>query len=70
MVPTVMYIPAVPTTIPNQAYVRRQAEHFLKGIPPPDFPQDVIPETGNKGVGLESDIIGEAAKRAMGLSAA
>ena len=62
-----MYIPAVPTTLPNKAYILRQAKAFLNGVPPPDFPQDVVPETGNKGLGLESDIVGEAARRAMGL---
>jgi len=67
---SVMYIPAVPTTIPNKAYIRRQAQSFLKGVPPPDYPQDVLPETGNKGVGVESDIVGEAARRAMGLTEA
>jgi len=64
---SVMYIPAVPTTIPNKAYILRQAQAFLNGVPPPDFPQDVVPETGNKGLGLESDVVGEAARRAMGL---
>ena len=62
-----MYIPAVPITIPNKAYILRQAQAFLKAVPPPDFPQDVLPETGNKGVGVESDVIGEVARRAMGL---
>jgi len=64
---SVMYIPAVPTTIANKAYVLRQAKTFLNGVPPPDMPQDLIPETGNKGVGVETDIVGEAARRAMGL---
>lgn len=62
-----MYIPTVPTTLPNKAYIHRQAQAFLKGLPPPDFPQDVLPETGNKGLGVEADVVGEAARRAMGL---
>jgi len=67
---TVMYIPAVPTTIPNKAYIQRQLEAFIKGVPPSDYPQDVIPEIGNKGVAVESDIVGETARRAMGLAEA
>jgi len=67
---SVMYIPAIPTTIPNKAYIRRQLEAFLKGIPPSDFPQDVLPETGNKGIAVEFDIVGEAGRRAMGLTEA
>ena len=62
-----MYIPAVPTTAPNKAYILRQAETFLAGMPPPDFPQNALPEHGNKGIGVASDVVGEVAKRAMGL---
>ncbi|CAE7087068.1 unnamed protein product [Rhizoctonia solani] len=36
----VMYIPAVPATTANAAYVARQRDKFLAGMPPPDFPQD------------------------------
>jgi hypothetical protein len=64
---SVMYIPAVPTTLANKDYISRQAKAFLGGVPPPDFPQDTLPETGNKGLGVESDVVGEAARRAMGL---
>jgi len=64
---SVMYIPAVPTTLPNKAYILRQAKAFLNGVPPSDFPQDVVPETGNVGLGVESDVVGQAARRAMGL---
>lgn len=34
-----MYIPAVPLTPQNEEYVKRQADTFLRGKCPPDFPQ-------------------------------
>jgi hypothetical protein len=37
---TVMYIPAVPLTQLNLKYIICQHEHFLTGMPAPDFPQD------------------------------
>ncbi|KAF8318653.1 DUF1479-domain-containing protein [Clavulina sp. PMI_390] len=37
---SVMYIPAVPLTPMNLAYAVRQRDHFLAGLPGPDFPQD------------------------------
>ncbi|OBZ72402.1 Uncharacterized protein YbiU [Grifola frondosa] len=63
----VMYIPAVPYTPQNAAYVERQRESFLKGIPPPDFP------VGNgeitfTGVGTPDDIENPVGKRAMGFA--
>lgn len=45
-----MYIPACPITEANAAYVARQKNDFVAGIPPPDFP-------GGKG---ESDHVGRA----------
>ncbi|KAG2369315.1 hypothetical protein BDR07DRAFT_1456656 [Suillus spraguei] len=36
----VMYIPAVPQTLQNTAYVKRQAEAFLTGTNPSDFASD------------------------------
>ena len=63
----VLYIPAVPTTPQNADYIRRQAEHFKKGIPPPDFPKDNRTETGNIGLGMENDLLSDSGKRAMGL---
>ena len=35
---SVMYIPACPTTKANVEYAQKQREHFLQGIPAPDFP--------------------------------
>ena len=64
---TVMYIPAVPYTPANAAYVERQRESFLKGSSPPDFP--VTKGEGHcVGVGKEDDIENPVAKRAMGFS--
>lgn len=33
-----MYIPACPVTEANAAYVARQRNDFVAGVPPPDFP--------------------------------
>ena len=61
-----MYIPAVPVTPQNVAYIARQKETFLTGAPPPDFPQG--PGEGKfVGVGRPADIVHEEGKRAMGL---
>lgn len=62
----VMYIPAVPVTAINAAYVRDQREAFEQRIPPPDFPGGVG-EQGFKGTGTASDIVGLDARRAVGL---
>jgi hypothetical protein len=35
-----MYIPAMPLTPLNLKYIIRQREHFLSGMPAPDFPQN------------------------------
>ena len=62
-----MYIPAVPYTPQNAAYIARQKSCFLLGIPPQDFPQwegegsftgratveDVMSEVGLKGMGFD-----------------
>jgi hypothetical protein len=37
----VLYIPAVPLSPINAAYLKDQSESFLAGIPPPDFPGGV-----------------------------
>lgn len=63
---TVMYIPAVPLTPQNLSYLSRQKESFLRGIPPPDFPKGAG-EGSFVGEGKETDVAGEAARRAMGL---
>ncbi|KAJ3528321.1 hypothetical protein NM688_g8015 [Phlebia brevispora] len=63
---TVMYIPAMPYTAQNAAYVSRQKEHFIKGIPPPDFPQ-WAGEGGFEGKAIADDVVDLGARRAMGL---
>lgn len=61
-----MYIPAVPLTPMNQAYIERQKESFLRGVRPPDFPQGVN-EDKWVGVGSVDDITSPIGRRAMGL---
>lgn len=60
-----MYIPAVPYTAQNAAYIQRQKESFLQGVPPPDFPV-FKSETGFKGIGTPEDIKDPVGKNAMG----
>ena len=60
-----MYIPAMPLTPENLSYVQKQKETFLKGATPPDFPK-TSGEGGHVGVGKESDVVGDVARRAMG----
>ncbi|CAL1716090.1 unnamed protein product [Somion occarium] len=62
---SVMYIPAVPYTPQNAAYIARQKESFLQGVPPPDFPV-YKSETGFVGIGKPEDIENPIAKKAMG----
>ncbi|KAK1228853.1 hypothetical protein PQX77_008095 [Marasmius sp. AFHP31] len=62
----VMYIPAVPLTPLNQAYVERQRETFLKGVTPPDFPQVRVKEADLVGTGKADDILSPLGRRAMG----
>ncbi len=62
-----MYIPAVPYTPQNAAYVARQKECFLKGVPPPDFPR-WEGEIGFKGLGKAEDIENSVGMRAMGFA--
>ncbi|KAI5124428.1 hypothetical protein M0805_008312 [Coniferiporia weirii] len=63
----VLYIPAVPLTPQNLSYVARQKESFIKGIPPPDFPKGAG-EGSFVGAGKEADVVGEMARKAMGLA--
>ncbi|KAG8904712.1 hypothetical protein FRB99_001298 [Tulasnella sp. 403] len=63
---SVMYIPAVPLTPQNVRYLAKHREHFLKRMPPPDFPQG-IGEASFVNQGLESDISGPEGRLAMGL---
>ena len=60
-----MYIPAVPLTPQNQAYIDRQKASFLSGEKPPDFPQGKN-ESTFVGVATVNDV-GRAGRRAMGL---
>lgn len=64
--PLVMYIPAVPTTPRNAAYVKGQYERFLEGIRPSDFPQGPS-ERGFIGIGTPEDIVGSSGRRAMAI---
>lgn len=63
----VMYIPAVPLTPQNAAYVSRQKENFIKGIPPPDFPPG-HGEGDYAGVGRPDDLNSPVGKKAMGFA--
>jgi hypothetical protein len=65
---SVMYIPAVPKCPQNEDYVKRQAELFLQGCPPPDFPQGRT-EIDYKLHATKEDIGSTAGLRAMGLLA-
>lgn len=62
----VIYIPAMPQTPQNLAYVQRQAEAFLTGVNPPDFGQSMEGVT-YVGLAVESDIKEPAGRLAMGL---
>ncbi|KAH9481804.1 Tubulin beta-2 chain [Psilocybe cubensis] len=64
----VMYIPAVPLTPQNRAYVERQKETFLAGQRPPDFPKGPG-EAEYIGTGTIADVISQVGQRAMGLVA-
>ena len=61
----VMYIPAVPYTPSNAAYIAKQKESFLKGIPPPDYPFTGS-EAGFNGTGTAEDIVVPFGRKAMG----
>lgn len=63
-----MFIPAVPSTAQNIAYVEKQKEAFLEGRTPPDFPKGL--ENGWVGIGRADDISNPMGRRAMGLSIA
>ena len=64
---TVMYIPAVPLTPQNQAYIERQKTTFLSSACPPDFSGKG--EATFVGVATVNDV-GRAGRRAMGLQEA
>lgn len=63
-----MYIPAVPTTPMNQAYIEKQREEFLQGNRPPDFEKRAgVTERNWVGIGTADDIVNPVGRRAMGL---
>ena len=62
-----MYIPAMPYTAINAAYVQRQKDSFLEGVAPPDFPRN-LGEGNCTGVGKPDDIVDAIGKRAMGFA--
>lgn len=64
---TVMYIPAVPLTPQNARYIARQKERFVTGAVPPDF-EGGPGEGAFSGRGQDQDVIGEVARKAMGLA--
>ena len=64
-----MYIPAVPLTPMNKAYVEKQKETFMARNKPLDFPQGKS-EANFVGIATVEDIVSEAGKRAMGFEAA
>ncbi|EJF64698.1 hypothetical protein DICSQDRAFT_99988 [Dichomitus squalens LYAD-421 SS1] len=64
---TVMYIPAMPYTAVNAAYIEKQKESFLQGVAPPDFPRNKG-EAECVGVGKADDIENPIGKRAMGFA--
>ncbi|KAG8751206.1 hypothetical protein FRC12_012544 [Ceratobasidium sp. 428] len=67
-VSSVMYIPAVPLTLPNAKYVAGQRDAFIAGRPPPDFPQyDGKGESDFVNKGREEHITSAEGRCAMGL---
>ncbi|KDQ59257.1 hypothetical protein JAAARDRAFT_128012 [Jaapia argillacea MUCL 33604] len=62
----VMYIPAVPYTPQNAAYVQKQKDTFLASVPPPDFPKHEG-EATYAGGGRETDVVSAVGRVAMGL---
>ena len=62
-----MYIPAVPYTSQNAAYIEKQKNSFLKGVPPPDFPA-WQGEKGFVGVASAEDIVSPIGRKAMGFA--
>ncbi len=63
-----MYIPAVPLTPMNQAYIEKQKERFLSANRPPDFPQGMS-EAKFAGIATVKDIVSAEGRRAMGIGA-
>ena len=61
-----VYVPAVPLTPHNQAYIERQKASFLSGERPPDYPRGKS-ESTFVGVATVNDVVGTVGRRAMGL---
>lgn len=62
-----MYIPAVPFTAQNAAYIQKQKDCFVQGTPPPDFPQ-WKGEQGFLGLATADDILSPKGREAMGFA--
>lgn len=67
---SVMYIPACPLTKANVDYAHKQREHFLQGIPAPDFPGGVgeSQHVGRPDAAALMSIAGQDALRAFGFA--
>ena len=61
-----MYIPAVPLTPMNKAYIDVQKESFLNGVRPPDYPDTTKDEKDFIGTGKLEHITNLLGKQAMG----
>lgn len=61
-----MYIPSLPLTPQNRAYIERQKVNFLSGERPPDFAKGKN-ELSFVGVATVDDVVGDAGRKAMGL---
>lgn len=66
---SVFYIPVVPKSRSNDQYIETQKQHFLKGIPAPDFPGGAG-ESNHVGRATKEDIAkyGDNALTAMGFA--
>lgn len=63
----VMYIPAVPYTQANAAYIMKQKDSFIQGNSPSDYPTSEG-EREFVGVGKLDDIMSEAGRMATGFA--
>jgi len=64
---SVFYIPAVPLTVGNSAYLRDQLANFMRGAPAPDFPGGEG-ESTFVGRGIPEDVKTVEGRRVLGLS--
>ncbi|EST07683.1 Protein of unknown function DUF1479 [Kalmanozyma brasiliensis GHG001] len=63
---SVLYIPAIPTTVVNWKYVLEQKRCFEEGRPPPDFPGGEG-ESAFRGRGTPQMVEGQMARASLGL---